>query len=146
MELERKQDLSIYYWLKGLMTPYSLVTVNDGYPDGDIPIPSVTIEGETIRFIEHELGSRTGRRERFWVVDIIALNKAQRDDITSIISNDIETGIMVYDYEEGPGSTTQLGLLRPFDIGVTTIRIFPSLVEKMYWRNTIRFYTEYNAT
>lgn len=146
MYLERKQDLSIYYWLKDLMDTYPMITVNDGYPDEDLILPSVTIESQTIKLIDSELGSRTGRRERFWVVDILALNKAQRDEIASIIINDIETGIPVFDYDEGFESPTQVGLLRPFDVGVTTIRIFPSLVEKMYWRNTIRFYTEYNAT
>ncbi len=146
MYIERKQDLSIYYWLKGLMAPYPMITVNDGYPDEDLQLPSVTVESQSIRFREYELGSRTGRRERFWVVDILALNKAQRDEITSIIMNNIETGIPVYNYDEGFDSPTQIGLLRPFDISVATVRIFPSLVEKMYWRNTIRFYTEYNAT
>ncbi len=128
------------------MDPYPLINVNDGYPDEDLVLPSVTVESHTIKLREHEMGSRTGRRERFWVVDILALSKVQRDEITSIIINDIETGIPVNDYDEGFDSPSQIGLLRPFDVGVTTIRIFPSLVEKMYWRNTIRFYTEYNAT
>jgi hypothetical protein len=146
MYLERKQDLSIYFWLEDLMSPHPMVTVNDGYPDEDLVLPSVTVEAQTIKFREYEMGNRIGRRERFWVVDILALVKTQRDEITSIITNSIEDGIPIYDYDEGFVSPTQIGLLRPFDVGVTTIRIFPSLVEKMYWRNTIRFYTEYNAT
>ena len=146
MYLERKQALSIYYWLVGLMAPYPMVNVNDGYPDEDMVLPSVTVESQTMKFREYEMGNRIGKRERFWVVDVLALQKTQRDELTSIIVNDIETGIPTYDYDEGFESPTQMGLLRPFDVGVTTVRIFPSLVEKMYWRNTIRFYTEYNAT
>ncbi len=128
------------------MSPYPMINVNDGYPDEDLELPSVTVESQSMKFREYELGNRTGRRERFWVVDILALVKTQRDEITSIITDSIEDGIPIYDYDEGFVSPTQIGLLRPFDVGVTTIRIFPSLVEKMYWRNTIRFYTEYNAT
>lgn len=148
MELERKQDLSIYYWLDGLMQPYPMVNVNDGFPEGDLVLPSVTIESDAITPHLKEMGSRVSWRRRFWIIDVIALNKAQRDELTSIILNDIENGISVYDYDEGfpPGvSPTEIGLLSPTDWDVRTIRVFPTLVEKMYWRNTIRFFTEYNA-
>lgn len=148
MELERKQDLSIYYWLDGLMQPYPMVNVNDGFPEGDLVLPSVTIESDAITPHLKEMGSRVSWRRRFWIIDVIALNKAQRDELTSIILNDIENGISVYDYDEGfpPGvSPTEVGLLSITDWDVRTIRVFPTLVEKMYWRNTIRFFTEYNA-
>jgi hypothetical protein len=148
MELERKQDLSIYYWLDGLMQPYPMVNVNDGFPEGDLELPSVTIESDAITPHLKEMGSRVSWRRRFWIIDVIALNKAQRDELTSIILNDIENGISVYNYDEGfpPGvSPTEVGLLSITDWDVRTIRVFPTLVEKMYWRNTIRFFTEYNA-
>ena len=148
MFLERKQDLSIYYWLKDLMQPYPMINVNDGYPEGDLELPSVTIESQFIRPGQRELGSRTSERRRFWVIDVIALNKAQREEITSLILNDIESGIPIYDYDEGfpPPLPTQLGLLSPYDWEVITIRVFPELIEKLYWRNTIRFFTEYTST
>lgn len=148
MFLERKQDLSIYYWIKGLMLPYPMVAVNDGYPDADLQLPSITVETQDIRLLDFELGNRMGLRERLWIIDIIATSKAQRDDLTSIILNDIETGIPVYNYDEGfpPAvSPTQLGLLKPYDLDVKTVRIFPELTEKMYWRNAVRFLTIYNA-
>jgi hypothetical protein len=148
MFLERKQDLSIYYWLKDLMLPYPMIAVNDGYPATDLQLPSVTIETQDIKLLENELGNRHGLRERLWIIDVIGTSKAQRDEITSIVLNDIETGIPVYDYDMGfpPAvSPTQLGLLRPYDLDVRTVRIFPELTEKMYWRNAIRFLTIYNA-
>jgi len=148
MELERKQDLSIYYWLDGLMQPYPMVNVNDGFPEEDLKLPSVTIESDAITPHLKEMGNRVSWRRRFWIIDVIALNKAQRDELTSIILNDIENGISVYNYDEGfpPGvSPTEVGLLSISDWDVRTIRVFPTLVEKMYWRNTIRFFTEYNA-
>ena len=148
MELERKQDLSIYYWLNDLFTSYPMVNINDGYPEGDLVLPSVTIEADAITPHIRQLGNRTSTRKRFWTIDIIALNKAQRDELTSIIINDIEYGIPVNDYDEGfpPEVTpTQIGLLSIIDWDVRTIRAFPTLVEKMYWRNTIRFISEYNT-
>jgi len=148
MFLERKQDLSIYYWLQDLFTSYPSVIVNDGYPEGELERPSVTVLSHDIRPSIKEMGDRKSWRQRMWVIDVIANNKAQRDEITSIIINDIEYGIPVYDYDEGfppANSPSELGLLRPTDWEVITVRIFPDLVEKMYWRNSIRFFTEYNA-
>ena len=150
MELERKQDLSIYYWLEDLLQAYPMVNINDGYPEGDLELPSVTIESDMINPHLKEQGNRRSiTRRRIWVIDVLALNKAQRDELTSIIINDIETGIPVNDYDEGfpPGVTpSQIGLLSIIDWDVRTIRVFPTLVEKMYWRNTIRFISEYNTT
>ncbi len=149
MELERKQDLSIYYWLIDLFQPYTIVNINDGYPEGDLELPSVTIESDGITPHTKQLGSRISRRKRFWVIDVIALNKAQRDELTSIVINNIEYGIPINNYDEGfpPEVTpTQIGLLSILDWDVRTIRVFPELIEKLYWRNTIRFYTEYTST
>jgi hypothetical protein len=141
--------LSIFYWLKDdVLSSYPTVTIKDGFPGEDLEIPSVSVESHDIRPRQKELGNRRSRRQRMWSLEIIASNKAQRDELTSIILNDLEYGIPVYDYDEGfPPSTTpsELGLLRPIDWEVRTIRIFPELVEKLYWRNTIRFFTEYNA-
>jgi hypothetical protein len=148
MKLERKQDLSIFYWLQGLLAPVSTtIKVVDGFPEEVLTLPTVSIEGENIRVVPHELGNRRGRRERVWTIDVFATNKAQRDELTSVILDDLETGIPVYDYDEGfpPGvSPTQLGLLSPFDIDVLTVHNFGDLVEKLYWRTSIRFISEYS--
>lgn len=149
MFLERLQDLSIFHWLQDdILVTYTTVKVNDGFPQEDLQIPSVSIESHDIRPRQRELGNRKSRRQRMWTIEIIASNKAQRDELTSIILEDLEYGMPVYDYNEGfpPSiSPTELGLLMPIDWEVRTVRIFPDLVEKLYWRNTIRFFTEYNA-
>jgi len=149
MFIERLQDLSIFHWLQDdILVTYTTVKVNDGFPQEDLQIPSVSVESHDIRPRQKELGNRKSRRQRMWTIEIIASNKAQRDELTSIVLEDLEYGIPVYDYNEGftPSiSPTELGLLRPIDWEVRTVRIFPDLVEKLYWRNTIRFFTEYNA-
>ncbi len=94
-----------------------------------------------------ELGNRKGQRIRVWNIEVFASNKAQRDELSSIIINEIEDGITVFDYDEGfpPSvSPTQLGTLHPREIVVLPIRIFPDLVEKLYWRSSIRFITNYS--
>lgn len=149
MFIERLQDLSIFHWLQDdVLVTYTMVKVNDGFPQEDLQIPSVSVESHDIRPRQKELGNRKSRRQRMWAIEIIASNKAQRDELTSIVLNELEDGIPVYDYNEGfpPAiSPTELGLLMPIDWEVRTVRIFPDLVEKLYWRNTIRFFTEYNA-
>lgn len=147
MHIERKKDLSIYYWLKDIFSPYPAVTVNDGYPDGDLQIPSITVEGEEIRPVEYQMGSRDRIAYRLWTVDVIANNKDMRDEFAYLILDEMENGISVYDYDEGfpPSvSPTEIGLLRTTDIVMQPVRIFPELVEKMYWRISIRFMSEYN--
>lgn len=146
MYLERKQDLSIYYWLDGLFSSYSSVTVNDGYPDGDLVLPAVVVEGQPIVLNPLEMGNRTSKRLRLWSIDVYATNKAMRDEFTSYILDNIEDGIIVYDYDEGfppDVSPSQLSTLRPIEIRVDPIRVFPDLVEKLYWRTRINFMTEY---
>jgi len=147
MLLERLQDLSIYYYLTDLFTSYPTVEIFDGYPDSDLVIPSISIVNEDINFKPFELGNRKRKKERLWNIDVYGSNKAQRDELVSIIINDIEDGILVYDYNEGfpPSSPSQIGTLSILDMGVRTVRIFPELVEKLYWRSSIRFLTQYNA-
>lgn len=147
MYIERKQDLSIYYWLKDLFAAYTFVSINDGYPNTNLTLPAIAVESQDIILSKIELGNRLSNRKRYWDIEVFGLNKAQRDEFVSIILNNIEDGISVYDYDEGfpPGtSPTELGLLSPLEINVQPIRIFPELVEKMYWRTTINISTEYN--
>jgi len=149
MFLERKQDLSIFYWLQDevLVSPYNTVLVVDGFPEQNLVIPSVAIVNQTLSIDPFELGNRRGQRTRAWSIEVFAANKAQRDEISSIIINELEDNrVAVRDYDEGfpPVAATQLGTLIPSDIEIVTIRIFPELVEKLYWRSSIRFITEYS--
>lgn len=148
MDLERLQDLSIYYWLEDIFQSYPSVNIEDGYPEGDLILPTVSIEDQDITPGQGELGKRTRERNRVWIIDVYGENKAQRDEMASIILNDLENGIPVYNYNEGfppDNSPTQIGLLMPLDWRVRTIRIFPELMEKAYWRKSVRFMTVYNT-
>ena len=94
------------------------------------------------------MGLRTGLRVRSWTLEVYAQNKAQRDEIASIIMGEIENGIPVHDYDEGfpPSvSPTQLGTMMTMGIMIIPMRIFPELVEKLYWKVAIRFSTTYET-
>jgi hypothetical protein len=148
MYLERKQDLSICYWLTTLLGAVSTsIKVVDGFPKDPITLPTVSVEAEDIRLTPRELGNRTGKRERVWSIDIFAKNKAQRDEMMSAILDDIENGILVYDYDLGfpPTPVPQLGTLRALEIEAVPIHMFEQMMENLYWRATIRFLTEYSA-
>lgn len=146
MNLERKKDRSVYYFIKGILAAYPSINVVDAYPMQNLVLPTVSVEWDDITIVPLEQGNRIGTRDMMWSIDILANNKDQRDEIASVILDNIETGIPVYNYDEGfppTVSPTQIGLLTVYDITASPIRIFPELVEKLYWRITINFGTKY---
>lgn len=153
MELERKQDISVYRWLsdifKGIeQTGGILVTVVDGFPAGNLVLPTVSIEREDIDLIPFQLGSRNGLSLGIWRIDIFAKTKTQRDEIGYKILHLIEDGINVYNYDEGfpePAYPTRIGTLLTDDIKMTFIKVFPETVDTLYWRSQILFTTQYES-
>lgn len=148
MFLDRKQELSIYYWIKDLFETYPNVNVVDEYPDLVLDLPTVAIESSYIDVRPFELGERQGKEVRLWFINIFASNKAQRGEFASLIKEQLKEGIAVFDYDEGfpPAVTpTRIGTLITSSIIAEPVRIFPELVEKLYWRMSIRFITEYGS-
>jgi hypothetical protein len=146
MHLLRKQDLSIYYFLTDLFSAYDFVNVVDGYPDDELELPTISIEAQDVLPLPNELGNRVGVRNRIWDTNVFGLNKAQRDEFSYLIMDNLEDGIPVYDYDEGfpPPTPTQLGSLSVDDITMTVVTIFPRIQEKLYWRMSIMFSTIFN--
>ena len=147
MHLLRKQDLSIYYFLRDTVFGiYDFVNVEDGFPDKDLELPTVTIEALDLTPVQFEMGNKVGKKDRLWTIDVFATNKAQRDEFTYLIVDNLESGICVYDYDEGfpPPIPTQLGRLDALGIRATPVIIFPALQEKLYWRMNIVFSTDYH--
>jgi hypothetical protein len=150
MEVERLQDLSVYYFIVNLFSATPSITIVDGYPVGDLVLPSIAVESDDIRPISYEMGNRYFRDQRFWSVDVFGMNKAQRDSMAYRIKNSVPSGIPVYDYNQGfpPAITpTVIGGLTivPNTMVLTPVRIFPEIVEKLYWRSRVRFITEYDS-
>lgn len=148
-QLERIIDLSIYYYLKNLFP--SFVIVVDGFPgsetsaDPKLILPTVSIDALDMVPIPFELGSQD-RTLRFWAIDVFAKNKSQRDDFTYTVYNQIkDNNILVYNYDLGfpPTTVPQIGYLVIENITAKPIYVFKDLIQDLYWRSRITFFTKY---
>jgi len=146
MHILTKQDLSVYYYVKDTLAGTS-VNTTDEFPLEGLDLPTVAVENSAITPRPWELGNKKQKEDRTWNIDIFAINKTQRDELSYNIVRALYSGIPVYDYDEGfpPDITpTQMGYLHPLHIEVTPVRIRPELVEKMYYRATVTFVAEYS--
>ena len=147
MHLLRKQDLSVYYFIKDLFATSPFVEVVDGYPEAGVTIPTVAVESLDTDAYLLEMGNSQRYNIRVWNIDIYALNKTQRDEFSYQIKDALEEKIPVLDYDEGfpPSvSPSQLGCLETDTIHIEVIRILPELVDKYYYRATVSFTAIYN--
>lgn len=146
MYLERKQDLSLIYFLKDLFSDVEHISILDAFPLGELSIPCIAVETDTIDTSEYQLGDFDRLEFRVWFVDIFAVNKSQRDEMGYRILNELKPGISVYDYDEGfppEYEPTRIGRLIPDIIRLKNIKVVPEFVEKLYYRCTITFTANY---
>jgi len=139
---ETKEDISVLVFIKALFADTDFVTVVDEYPDTELTIPTVSVEQGTTILTEYEMGNRSGRRIREYVINIFARNKSQRDDYSYRVVNALENGIIVYNYNEGfpPEVTpTVLEHLNVVSRRIIPIEVLPELVEKLYFRSMVKF-------
>ena len=142
MELNRLIDLSIFYWLKDKVP--AGITVVDGFPPGKLELPTVSITALDISAKPFELGG-CDLDNSFWRVDVFAVNKAQRDELAYIIYKELEQNIPVYDYDLGFVAPPQIGTLVVSKRNLRVIHVFEDLVEKLYYRSGITFFTYYET-
>ena len=145
MRQTRKEDLSIYYWLVGLMPTW--VNVVDGFPLEDFEPPTVSIEMMPTKGMPYELGGAE-QLHQFWRIDVFGKNKTQRDEYAGLIFDELENNIPVYDYDEGfppTVSPTQLGVLKCWDRQDVPVYTFKELVRELYWRRSITFWTYFET-
>jgi hypothetical protein len=147
MITERLEDLSVVYFVKDLFSAIPFVTVVDEFPSTNLVIPTVAVDTAPINIEPGELGNRHGIRFRFWNIDIFAINKSQRDDFAYKILYALEDGIPIYDYNLGfpPTVVPQLTCLIPEDLSTSIVKVYPELVDKMYWRSTVSFRANRNT-
>jgi len=145
MELERKWDLSVVYWLKTLFTG-TPVNIVDSYPSEKMILPTVSVDFDSISTYMLELGSRKKAKIGSWTIDIFAKTKSQRDEIAFKILTALDEKISVYDYDQGfPPSVTpsNLGCLDPDNTSMQIVRVIPELVDELYYRAVVTFMAEY---
>ena len=142
MHIERKKDISIYHWLVDLFSDTSYINIVDGFPVGELVIPTVSIEYKNISLDPFQLGTQRELFDRVWYINVFAINKSQRDDFGYRIIRALQYPIPVYDYDEGfpPAvSPTQIGSLLPRRIKLDPIIILPQLTTKLYYRAVVSF-------
>jgi hypothetical protein len=149
MNLDIKQNLSVYYYVREVLSGYPTIHVTDDYPNTELVLPSVSVVSNDIYTEPLELGNRHGIRNRAWDIEVFGANKNQRDEITYVLMDSIEDYIPVYDYDQGfpPSGVPMIGVLelKPRTLVATPTRVFPELVERLYWRTSIKFLTEYES-
>ncbi len=140
MYKERKEDLSVYYYLVDKFSDVPFVHIEDGFPEKELSIPTIAVEAGRVDVEQFELGNRDGLRIRKWYIDIFAKNKSQRDEFGYRLLDTLKDGIDVYNYDQGfpPGVTPdKIGHLRIMGLSYAPIRAEESLVDKLYYRATI---------
>lgn len=146
MILDRKLDLSVYYYIVNTFSDAPFIKILDGFPDQLLEVPCIAVELDNIETNPSELGNRHRNRVRTWYIDIFAADKAQRDEYAYRLMDYLENDVPVYNYDEGfppSSSPSRIGCLKTDDIRMQIIKVIPELTEKMYHRSVIFFTGEY---
>ena len=147
MDIQTKQDRSVYYWLVDLFSDAPFINIVDEYTGGDLTPPTVAVKTGVMNGVPFELGNKLTKDYKIWFIDIYAKNVTQRNDFAYRVYNAINQGIPVYDYDEGfppDVAPTQLGALNLVEKKHTPIEVIPELPEKMYWRGQVTLFLEYS--
>lgn len=146
MLIYRKEDLSVFYFIKATFSSYSLLTVVDSFPENEVlTIPTVAIDAGKLTEEDFELGNREKVRVRTWYIDIFAKNKSQRDDMGYSILAATRNGINIYDYDEGfppDFSPSRIGHMQILSQSYEPIPVILSENEKSYFRGQVILVTE----
>lgn len=141
MYLERKEDLSVNYFIQRSFSDVGKLEVVDGFPETLLTIPTISVEVGRTQVEEFELGNRDGMRIRNWFVDIYAVNKSQRDEYGYRLLDLLKNGIDVFDYDLGfpPVVVPVIGHLTVLSKSLEPVRIVAGMTEKLYYRATLSF-------
>lgn len=145
MYIYRKEDLSIYYFIKDLFLDTPFINIVDSYPDVILEVPTVSIDAGKLMEEPFELGNRDKVRIRRWYIDIFAKNKSQRDDFGYRILHNSKDGISIYNYDEGfPPDVTpsKIGHMAIVADSYEPIPVILEEHEKLYYRGQVILVTQ----
>lgn len=150
VHLYRNIERSVYFWLKDIFSTAPFVNIVDAFPSELLKLPTIAVEVLAYELEPLEMGTRQlNDRNIHFTVEIFAETKTQRDDYAYLIMDNLEERIPVYDFNYGfppTASPPQIGVLLPYNIKYTPIKVFPELTDKMYWRGQIYFFVNYEET
>lgn len=141
MTIYRLEDLSMNYFVKGLFASFPFITIVNEFPKQILQVPTISVVNGKLIEERFELGNRdSGLRTRRWFIDIFGSNVSQRDDFAYRVLHSTDSGITVYDYNEGfpptvsPTAVNHLSVIsksyEPLDIPIGEN-------EKMYYRGQV---------
>lgn len=142
MYLETKEDTSVLYFLSDVFVAFPFVSVVDEFPETPLEVPTVALSVGKSTFDKFQMGSTDERRVRQYTVDVFANSKVQRNEFSYAIINALKSGIMVYNYDEGfppEVSPSVRGHLDVVSKHFIPVEILQELVEKLYYRATVKF-------
>ena len=151
MDIIEKQQFSIYYWLKSIVpsVPLNPTAVTNEFPDENLALPTVSIININVGGKPFELGGCELDRA-FWRIDVFAQDIGTRNHLAYLVYNALKSPtVPVYDYDEGfppTDSPSELGHLIVTSRLLNHVHVFEQLVEKLYWRTSITFYTYYETS
>jgi hypothetical protein len=126
--------------LKTLFADAPFVSIEEGFPDKLLSLPTVSVEWQTIDSRPFEMGNKVQLREIKYSLDVFAKDKNQRDEFIFRVFNELDMGISVYNYDEGfpPSvSPSTLGCLIPIRKNARNIELLPTLSRELYYRASI---------
>lgn len=146
MLIYRLEDLSVNYFVRGLFSAFSQITIVNEFPKLILHVPTISVVNGKLAQERYEMGNRSsGVRTRRWFIDIFGMNVSQRDDFAYRILDSVDNGITVYNYNEGfppeasPSVVNHLDVIKrtyePLDIPVLSN-------EKLYYRGQIILITQ----
>lgn len=145
MLIYRKEDLSVYYFLKEVFSDIAFLVIEDSYPEKILRVPTIAVDAGKIQEDHYELGNRDRLRMRTWYLDIFGKTKPQTDDFGYRILDRTKDGINIYDYDEGfppDVNPTKIGHMDILSIIYEPIPVILDENENSYFRGQIILVTE----
>lgn len=145
MIIYRKEDLSVYYFLKDMFSDAPNIAIEDSFPEKILTVPTIAIDAGKLSEEYYEIGNRDRLRIRTWYIDIFAKNKSQRDDFGYRILDLTDNGINIYDYDEGFPPDSSPSKIGHMDILSKSYEPIPVLLdenEKLYFRGQVILVTQ----
>lgn len=142
----RLEDLSMIHFIETMFQDYAFITVVDEFPKVVLETPTISVVNGKLKEEQFELGNEDfGVRTRRWFIDIFAKNKSQRDDFAYKILDESDSGISVYDYNEGfppDASPTVINHLSVISKVYQPLSVIPQSNEKLYYRGQLILITK----